>query len=248
MRVCVLGDTRSGATAFADLVASAIGGPYVGEVFYPANVTSNDPANMQPERNFFALGFRAGPEDLRTYFDELGRRAGERFAAKVMFHDLYLVGAHPVRPGTPTPVLTEFVARFDRVLVLYRANKLRAALSEVRANREGVYHHAVGAEQPRLQGARVDPAVVETGVRERVFAERAVRTMMAPLPHHAVVYEDVFGPPERSALALDALGAYLGVDVRGAQSGFARSTEAPYGAAENLDEVLDALLAKARWD
>ena len=248
MRVCVLGDTRSGATAFADLIASAIGGPYVGEVFYPANVTSNDPANMQPERNFFALGFRASVDDLRAYFDELGRRAGERFCAKVMFHDLYLVGAHPIRPGTPTPVLTQFVARFDRVVVLYRRNKLRTALSEVRANREGVYHHLAGAEQPRLQPFRVDPAVVETGVRERVFAEGAVRFMMGPLPHHAAAYEAVFGDEAQGRPALEALGAYLGLDMAGARSGFARSAEPPYGVAENLDAVLDDLLAKASWD
>ena len=247
MKVCVLGDTRSGATAFADLVAQAIGGPYVGEVFYPANVTSNDPANMQPERNFFALGFRANVDDLQSYFNELGRRAGMRFCAKVMFHDLYLVGAHPVRPGTPTPVLSEFVARFDRVLVLYRRNKLRAALSEVRANREGVYHYVAGAEQPKLAGARVDPAVVATGVGERVFAEAPGRTMKAPLAPHAVSYEDVVGPPARSGPAVEALGRYLGVDLRGARSGFAKSAEAPYGAAENLDEVLDELLAKASW-
>jgi LPS sulfotransferase NodH len=248
MRVCVLGDTRSGATAFGDLVASALGGPYVGEVFYPANVTSNDPANMQPERNFFALGYRATVDDLAAYFAELGRRAGERFCAKVMFHDLYLVGAHPVRPGSPTAVLTEFVGRFDRVLVLYRRNKLRAALSEVRANREGVYHHLAGAEQPRLQAAAIDPALVETGVRERVFAEQAVRFMMRNLAHRAVFYEDVFGPPDRAAPAVEALGGYLDVDMSGARSGFAKSAEAPYGAAENLDELLDELLARAAWD
>src|SRR5688572_8930145 len=198
MKVCVLGDTRSGATALGDLVASAIGGQYIGEIFYPANLTPDDPANMQPERNFFAAGYHATAEDLGAFFAELGRRAGDRFCGKIMFHDLFLVGAHPIRPGTPTAVLTEFVARFDRVLVIYRRNKLRAALSQVRANREGVYHHLAGTDQQPLQPAHVDPAVVETGVRERVFAERAVRFMMTALPHHALTYEDVFGSGARA--------------------------------------------------
>lgn len=215
-RFLIFGQSRSGSTLLVDLLNSHPRVRCEGEIYYH-----------------------------RTPAPRLYRRARARHAGADVYG--FKMHVHQLDYKLRTPDPARFVRELHedgyRFLYLRRANSLRQVLSDQRRSQGGRTHYR-GGSRPERRALRVDVAEVMAHLELRERYWREAEALLAPYPHHTVVYERDLADGRRHQATMDGVFAFLGLEPVRVETELVRINTRPIAElVENYEELRAAVAA-----
>jgi LPS sulfotransferase NodH len=233
--VAIIGNARSGTTAFGHAIAAATGATYLGEIFHAVRGPQDDAEYekylIQPWTNFFSFKesvVREFPalvypseENQRILWRLFLHRVRERAQTRKLIIDIKYNSLHHLNfvwqdpAGTPGQLK---ILRGDNVPIfhLVRNDLFAQAVSIQRAQLTGQWHFVASGPPPEIDKIKIDPEAaarfMQISAAGRQFVAASLRSYKPALE---VVYENLFDDEGRLTQATRRrVGDVLGTELK----------------------------------